>query len=178
MMGAFIKYSTAQKCPVHQAIAEMAAEYLTRPPGVFHKERVIDKCNMRAVASSIRWDYVKRMIEDEWGQADMLFPLAQSFWTGPRDKDGNLTVEESFLDKDKVLNPGKYIASGHGKKTAGYGLICDETGHFALYVLKHKNKVAQGTRKAAGKTASAIEKQAPRLASQKRGQKQIEMATS
>jgi hypothetical protein len=136
MMGAFIKYSTAQKCPVHQAIAEMAADYLTRPPGVFHKEKVIDKCNMRAIASSIRWDYVKRMIEEEWGQPDMLFPLAQSFWTGPRDKDGNLTVDESALDKDKVLNPGKYIASGHGKKTAGYGLICDETGHFALYVLR------------------------------------------
>ena len=32
-MVAFIKYGTAQKCPVHQEICRVAADFLTRPPG-------------------------------------------------------------------------------------------------------------------------------------------------
>ena len=162
-MKTYIKYSTALKCGMHRAVVARAIEDLENV-GVFRKSRVLARAKAEAVVDGINWEFIKRMIEEEDKMGKYcLIPLAESFWKTPRRKqvckdegkefteaqveaDYKMQVQEDVHNRAK--NPGKFIASGHGKKTAGYGLITKDNGAISIAYLERKNKVAVGTEKA------------------------------
>jgi len=173
-MGSYIKYSTAKKCPMHSAIRDAALELLGTS-GVFRKDRVVKTASADAVADSINWDFIRRMIEEEYGEYSLM-PLAESFWkakpskrspqpvldpdTGePLDHEGQIAA----FEEEKRLNPGKFLASGYGKKTAGFGLVSSQNGSITLQYLDRKVKAKEGVEKASRKVEEIIQSRAPEL---------------
>jgi hypothetical protein len=164
-MGAFIKKSTALKCPVHLAVVDKAQDALMGN-GYFNKERILERTGMIAMQESIRWDYIADFIKagiaikkDDNGEqyADLtvdgceLVPLAQSFWN--KKPKGDVPASTAIT---RMKFPEKYIAMGHGKKTAGYALVDFEDGVMALRQLDHKEAMSNGTAKAFKKYADAL----------------------
>ena len=87
--------------------------------------------------TAVRWDYVKRMIDD--GEAQELIPLATSFFTRPLKTDREPGIDERL--------PGRFIATGFGKTTAGFALATQKNDHFVIYSLTHKRNRALGVAK-------------------------------
>lgn len=156
-MTAFIRKVTALKCPVHLAIVDIAQDSLVQS-GYFNKDEVLRKSGFTAMSESIRWDYIIEFIkngiliqEDLNGDrfavlgvdGDELIPLAQAFWN--KQRKGNTPASSP---ENRKLFPQKYIAMGHGKKTAGYALVNFEGGHMALRTLKQKEAMKNGVAEA------------------------------
>src|SRR6478736_782533 len=129
----YIQRKTALACPVHMAIKQAAVERLT-DKGVFSKEKVLEETNMLAMAEAIRWDYVREFIEEEHGCE--LMPLAASYF-------------KRHQKEDEHIKPEKYLAQGHGKKTAGYAAVTNANDHLVICRIKYRAAVANGTVKAA-----------------------------
>jgi hypothetical protein len=102
--------------------------------GRFSKEEIAKTCQLSSFVDSIHWDYLVRMIKEEYG--DELMPMAQSYFKKHR------------KDKPEIDFPGTYIATGHGKKTYGYALANRTNGHFVLYTLETKKNRRDGVHKA------------------------------
>ncbi len=134
-MGGFIKFGTARKCPIHNAVALEAAAML-EASGYFAKQSVLDNLNYAAVEESIRWDYVRRMIDEDWEQE--ISPITQA---GIREakRGGELT--------------GRHIAGGNGRKTYGYASIVEKNRKLVIARIEKKMAVSKGLANGAGKYA-------------------------
>ena len=140
-MTKWLRYDQASKSKPYKEIANVAAERLTAG-GSFQKEEVLEKTGY-AVFDDIRWDYIKRMIEEE--HATELVPLAGVYFQPRKSRDRELAG-------DPKIFPARYIATGHGKKTAGYAIASEDNGHFVVEILKIKTNRARGMMKAAETT--------------------------
>jgi hypothetical protein len=145
-MSTYLRRTVAEQSKIYQAIKDRAAEYLVLHT-CFRKSAVIADLNLEAFADSIRWDYIRDMLQDIHKDVEII-PMAEAFFKGYIEVDGVKRQNTPALQKRL---PERFIASGHGKKAAGYVLAVPDNGHFVLKVMSHKNAVATGTRKAADK---------------------------
>ena len=135
----YLRKTDAIKCPVHQAILQQACDEL-HEHGYFHKQSVVDALSFGAVAEAVRWDYISEFIRDELDQD--LVPLAQAFWTGTKEQRAK---REQVTPESRKQNPSAYVAGiGHGKRTAGYGLLSVDDHRLAIKHLSHKRSLANG----------------------------------
>lgn len=140
MTVSYIKKVTARRCPVHQALLELATDELA-DVGYFNKETLLEKSRMSAMASAVRWDYIADFIKEDG--ACELIPLAPRFW--------------KMSPEDRLMKPEKALAGGHGKKTAGYALVTEEHAALAVKQLSRKRQLANGVGKAFRRFADELE---------------------
>ena len=132
----------ARGCPVHSALFDRALDLL-EDNGYFSKDEVTDACHFEAIADSIRWDYIKERIEETHG-VNLLPVCSRFFRTHVEGKDGGRI---RTADERKV-SPGKYLAGGHGKKTAGYCNVTLDDGKLAIKKLMNAQGLRNGVSKA------------------------------
>lgn len=135
----YLRKADAIKCPVHQAILQQACDEL-HEHGYFNKQEVVESLSFGAVSEAIRWDYISEFIRDELDQD--LVPLAQAFWTGTKEQQA---MRQKVTPESRKQNPSAYVAGiGHGKRTAGYGLLSVDDHKLAIKHLAHKRSLANG----------------------------------
>jgi len=128
-MTKWMPYEAVKTCPHHIKIKDECEQWLSSF-GHFEKEEVIEQTGSKYIASAIRWDYIVHWIEED--KKYFLIPVAGSYF--PKKRSEIKFKREN--DEHKV--PEKYIATGHGKRTAGFVAGNTENGHFVRYVIKTK----------------------------------------
>ena len=173
-------------CPIHKGIAMRALEELTEPHGLgwFEKARVLREVVLNGVetdlsdmADSINWDYIVRFINEQYDAE--LMPEAPTFFSGKIPvtmgvgADGKKVIKKMTREQALVAAEegdatfarhitGKLLASGHGKKTAGYANTSQVNGLMVLYRLSRRKAVAQGVINAYERQrAVAVDKKVP-----------------
>jgi len=143
-MGAkYLRRDKARACPVHVPILRLCSKKLGEN-GFFEKDDVIGELRYEAVEDSIRWDYIAGFLREELGIE--LVPLASRFF-------------KQHDRAERVVAPERFIASGHGKKTAGYAHVALDDGRLALRVLKWKTAQANGSLRSQRNLLKAIDKE-------------------
>ena len=127
-MAKWLRFAEAVKNPHYQAVINEAVERLTRV-GSFSIDEILESTGLSVFHDSIRFDYVRRAIEEEYNTD--LIPLSKAYF-----KHHAAKLERTF--------PGRFIATGHGKNIHGFALATAENGHFVLYQLQHKHKRTVG----------------------------------
>jgi hypothetical protein len=128
----YLRKEVARECPVHMAVLETASRLLSEN-GYFSKEDVIEETRYAAIEDSIRWDYIVDFLTQEQGVE--LIPMAPRFF-------------KRHQIQERLVSPEKFIAGGHGKKTAGYCSITQNNGVFAIKILKNRKALTNGVGKA------------------------------
>jgi hypothetical protein len=132
-MASWYRFETAAANRVYIDIADDAAERLHRV-GYFAKAEVLKATGYGIFEDDLRWDYVRRMIEEKYKTE--LVPLCAAF----------------FKRESKDIVPGKLIAGGHGKRTAGYAITSQKNEHLVLARLNRRRAQADGNAEKANKT--------------------------
>jgi hypothetical protein len=158
-------------CPVHKALRDMALEAITEPkgPGYFKKDDLLAECeingqvaDMSYMADAIHWDYIVRNLIEEDGAE--LIPLAPHFFSKvSSDQESPLKDELTNAARDGKMEEAlklasRSIASGHGKKTAGYAQFSQQHGLLVLARLKRTKAVADGVTATADRQEKVAEK--------------------
>lgn len=151
----YMRKETARACPVHSMIKDKANEMLAAN-GHFSKEVVLEELNLSTMEDSIRWDYIREFIEEDHGVN--LVPLAARFFIGKIKTKSGDNVSFISTAAERKVNPEKYIAGGHGKKTHGYALVTFEQGVMAIACLKRYRGLSNGAGKAFRAYAISLEK--------------------
>lgn len=131
-MSKYLRKDKARSCPVHMAIMDECAKQL-HLHGVFEKDEILASLNLEAMIDAVRWDYIRAFLEDELG-CEMV-PLASAYF-------------KRHKKSEEHVNPQKFIALGHGKKTAGFATVTQENDHLFICRLKTKRAMANGVGKA------------------------------
>jgi hypothetical protein len=97
--------------------------------GVFEKDAILDQLNLKAMSDAIRWDYIRDFLQEEQGCE--LVPLASVYF-------------KRHQRHDEIANPSRYIAGGHGKKTAGYAAITSNNDHLVVAKIKIRHAISNG----------------------------------
>jgi hypothetical protein len=124
----FLRREAARACPIHGLVYECAVKYLVEF-GVFSKQEVIDELNFGAISDSVRWDYIREFIQED--QKTELIPLAENFFTRHK-------------KAEERVNPGRFIAQGHGKKTFGYAAVTPENDHLVVRRIEQRKAISNG----------------------------------
>lgn len=144
-MGAkFLRRETAKRCPIHTAVLAKSKESLVER-GFFSKAEIVEVLQFGAIDDSIRWDYIADFIREEDGTE--LIPMAERFF-------------KRSSPEHRRASPEKFMAMGHGKKTAGYALLTLDNGVYALKTLRVKRTLSNGVGKAFMEFAEACHKRA------------------
>lgn len=128
-MSKFLRYSTAVQSRVYRELLE-EAELRLIEIGHFAKIDVTDRVGYSAIADDIRWDYIRRMIEEK--HKTELIPLGPAFFKRHK--------------REEEINPmftEKFVARGNGRGTVGFALASKENGHFIVHRLKLKTKMSK-----------------------------------
>jgi len=139
-MTKFLRFEAAKGSPVYQTIIADAVDRLMHVGG-FSKDEVLDATGYNVFDdNSIRWDYVKRIIEEDHDTD--LIPMASVYFkvnqrNGRKDRRHGAAFPPTQF-------PERYIATGNGKKTAGYVIASDVNGHFVVQRLKITRGHIQG----------------------------------
>jgi hypothetical protein len=108
-------YEKALLSKPYPELVEWATERLL-DADVFSKSELLKGTGYEAVARSIRWDYVRRMIEAT--HHTKLIPLCALYF-------------QRHSYKDEIMNPRRYMAlGGKGKDTVGWANATAKNGHF------------------------------------------------
>jgi len=134
-MSKWLRLESARNNKVYIEIVTEALIRLTER-GSFSKDGVLEATGYDVIGD-IRWDYVVRIIEED--HDTKLMAMAESYF-------------KRHATDSEITSPEKYIAHGHGKRTAGYAIIRRENGHLVTHVLKIKEDRAIGCVKAANRT--------------------------
>jgi hypothetical protein len=110
--------------------------------GFFSKDDVLEKTKCLDVADSIRWDILRTLLEETL-EAELI-PVVQTFF--PR---GMASIVKSHgrsetVEFSAVNFPEKFIATGNGKKTAGYVMASAKTANIVIRALEYRKSVAVG----------------------------------
>jgi hypothetical protein len=141
MASSYLRRLAALRCPIHQGIKNEASNLLAHS-GCFSKEEVLKALNFEAVSDAIRWDYIREFIQDDQGCE--LVPLAASYFTR------HPKVEEH-------VNPAKFLAQGHGKKTAGYAAVTGANDHLVVARISFRRAQKDGAQTAFDAYVKAVE---------------------
>ena len=107
-MSNYVRREHLEGCKLHREIF-VEAHVLLDKHGYFTKQEVIETTKLEGVADGIRWDYVYDSLQKVLEGLELV-PVASRFFTHPHSSG------------DRYV-PMRFIASGHGKKTAGYALV-------------------------------------------------------
>lgn len=132
-MMKYLRFEKAMQSKVYRELVDEAMMILS-DFGVFAKQDVINRAGYDAIADDIRWDYVRRIIEDSHDTE--LIPLAPRYF-------------KRHKHDEEVRFTELYVAKGNGKKTVGYATACEENGHFVIHRIKFKKKLADAFMKSA-----------------------------
>jgi hypothetical protein len=154
------------------AITEPEGQGYFRKDDILRRVKINDvEIDMTHMADSIHWDYVVRNIRLQYNA--LLMPLANRFWASGTDpklrralaraRDIGDTLEAERISKElaplktqleKAAISGdsevidklarKALASGHGKKTAGYANMSEKNGALVVAKLNRQDRVRQG----------------------------------
>jgi len=102
-------------CPIHDAIIDLADQHLTLK-GSFEKCDILEKLNFKGIGDGINWCHIRDELSKRHNT--MLIPVAQRFFS-------------RRPGASRVDSPEKFVATGYGKKTAGFALVTEETKHIA-----------------------------------------------
>jgi hypothetical protein len=142
MSGNYLRRAAAVACPIHRMIKDEAIQRLAHS-GIFNKEEVLLALRFQAVSDSIRWDYIREFIQEDQGCE--LVPLAASYFTRhPR--------------AEEHVNTGKFLAQGHGKKTAGYASVIQATDHLVVARIQYRESRKNGVVEKFAAYKKAVEK--------------------
>lgn len=125
-MAKFLRFDKAVQSKVYSEIVQ-ECEIKLEDKGYFAKIDVIDGAGYDAIADDIRWDYVRRMIEER--HETELIPLAPSYFKRHRRDE-----EKQFTEK--------FVARGNGRRTVGYANASEQNGHFVIHRIKIKTKMS------------------------------------
>jgi len=131
-MSKYLRKEKARSCPVHMAIMDECAKQLNLH-GVFEKDDVLSVLSLDAMVDAIRWDYVRGFLEEELG-CEMV-PLAAAYF-------------KRHKRSEEKVNPQKFIALGHGKKTAGFATVTQDNDHLFICRIETKRAMANGAGRA------------------------------
>jgi hypothetical protein len=135
-MAKYLRYEKAKASKVYMEIVEQAEQRLL-DHGVFNKEEVVARCGYTEISHDLRWDYIRRTIED--GHNTELIPLAPAYF-----RRHSKELEKSFTEK--------FVAKGNGRGTVGYAIASEQNGHFIIHRLKSKMKLAHSFGESAERT--------------------------
>lgn len=139
----YIKYSTFLKCPVHQSVCEECLARLTSV-GYFEKEAVLRAKFLSTMSGAIQWQFVQQWLDEKNGAR--VVPVSSAFF---RLKDHYTNPDAKAAAELRLSNPGRCLASGHGKRTAGYVAVTFQGGVLAQTKLEIRKRVAVGTARSA-----------------------------
>lgn len=139
-MSKYLRKEKARGSPIYMSILDKCADELALH-GVFRKDKVLDELALDTVSDAIRWDYIREFLEDEQG-CEMV-PLAEAYF-------------KRHGSNEERINPQKFIAMGHGKKTAGYASVSHENDHLFIARIEHKRMMSNGVGKAFEEFASRV----------------------
>lgn len=139
-MSKFLRREVARACPVHTAVLATAVDDLAKF-GAFSKTDILQRLRLTAMEDSIRWDYIRGFIEAEHGET--LMALAAAYF-------------KRHKTQEEEVNPAKFMALGHGKKTEGFAVVSEKNGHFVLRLLASKQTLKNGVAKAFDAYVSAV----------------------
>lgn len=142
-MSKWLRREAALASKVYQEIIAEAIADLGNF-GFFHKDDILEAADYTTVGDTIRWDYVAEEIKARLHTE--LVPLGSSFFTRHR-------------HDEEVLNPGKFIAGGHGKKTAGYAAVIPENDHLVIHRVHQRAAQIEGSAEALIKNVNVIDEQ-------------------
>ena len=145
-----MRLASARNCLVHQKIIEVARDTLLRR-GYFEKEKILDKAKLKTMAHSIAWHHVVTLLNEGPHEFELI-PLGAGFFK----------AEDSA---DRLANPRKYLAGGHGGKTAGYCTMDYQDCAFAKPKLEQKKRVKDGAVAAHKSFAGTLRRHEKRLPS-------------
>lgn len=139
MMKRFFKKNAA-KCAIHQAVVSVMHDQLINT-GACSKQEALDLSGFEFAEEYVRWDYVREFVQDQLGEE--IIPVAARFW--------------KMTEKARREFPERALASGYGKKTAGFALV-SWSPEIAQKMLEHKERVRKGLTKSANKQAVTMKK--------------------
>lgn len=132
----YLRFEEALKSKVYTDIIDEASKRLMDDDEhLFKKDEVLEATGYWAVADSIRWDYIRKALEDKHGTE--LIPLASSFFKKGAKRNIGGDIAKSYISG----------AGGGPKGTHGYALVCKENGDLIHTALEHKNLSIQGQAK-------------------------------
>jgi hypothetical protein len=140
-MSKFVRRETVRKCAIHQSIMERASEDLEHA-GAFNKEDILETLSLKVMEDSVRWDYIRDFLQDDQGCE--LVPVAASYF-------------KRHKRDEELTSPERFIASGYGKKTAGFVSVSLENDHLVVCRVKQRQKMANGAGKKFREYAEAVQ---------------------
>ena len=140
-MSKYVRRHAVRECAIHQSVMELATQRLEKD-GAFHKAEVIDELGLRVMEDSIRWDYVRDFIQEDQGSE--LVPVAAKYF-------------KQHTKNEELANPEKFIATGYGKKTAGFVSVIAENDHLTVRRLQQRQALANGVGEAFRNYAEAVQ---------------------
>lgn len=146
-MAKWLRYEKALASKVYRDIAADASDRL-HDSGHFAKEDVLESTGYQVISDDIRWDYIKRMIEEQYDVE--LVPLAFAYF-------------KRHSKKEEMTVPARFIATGYGKRTVGFALVSEQNGHLVLSHLDRKRGKIAGAVKSANKSLSKAKQAIPSL---------------
>ena len=156
MGNKYLRREKARACPIHKAVLEACGQALV-DKGYFSKEDILEKLRFTAMAESIRWDYVAEWLTADDGDYAMeIIPLAPRFFNTPMKK----RIE------DGLPAYGRYVAGGHGKRTAGYASVTLDGGKLAIKRAERFKSLKNGASTALENYVRATLKQADQIESE------------
>jgi hypothetical protein len=126
-MSKFLRYRIAVQSKVYQELVEETERQLVEI-GHFAKINVANRAGYAAVFDDIRWDYIRRMIEEKHNTE--LIPLGPAFF-------------KRHIKKEEVSFTEKFVARGNGRGTVGYAIASEQNGHFVIHRLNLKIKMSK-----------------------------------
>jgi len=153
----------ARESDLYIKVMDEAVSQLTAN-SYFNKDEVAIAAGAEAFIDVLRWDYIRGFIDEDHGTE--LIPLVSRFFIasyldGP--KKGRHRVKTA---EERRVNPGKYIAQGNGKKTAGYCLLSMDDGILGLQRLRQKQNQSKGSDDSSDSFALRLASDVPALAPQ------------
>lgn len=130
---AYLRREKAKQSKVYQEILN-ACDGALIATGAFQKDEILTMTGYDAIAKSMRWDYIAEFLQADFGYS--LIAVAQSFFD---DK-----VWKKKADSIDHVLAGRYTATGHGKRTAGYALAMLHGGRLLLYRTEVDAAAAKG----------------------------------
>jgi len=154
-----MRYSSekaVKTCALHDKIKTACVDALTKV-GYFAKDEVLNDLAFGTIADSVRWDLLRRFIEEDMGCE--LIPLAKPFFhRGEVDRATRKRPPAGRDDPEALQRvPQRFIAWGNGKRAFGYASINEANGALVIKRLEYRRNVAIGTRAKATKLASDME---------------------
>lgn len=152
-MTKYMRIEDAKSSKVYIDLKDLIVDRLINL-GYFSKEDVLTASGYMAVSDSIRWDYLRRMIEEE--HHTELIPLSAKFFgktlvvDGRRRRLGDL--HGSQHRQLEIQFPEQMIATGYGQRTAGFAMADQRNGHFIVQLLQIKRGRVRGAVNALNRT--------------------------